>query len=127
MHNLLPTQARLFHLKMRNTPHPNCLLCNRAEPADLAHSLLTCPFNTEVPSWLMSVLHNHIPHLEPKQVALLHLPLVWLIINTLSLIWDDRREKKNLRLLRTSSCLEAKINILRKSRYSEAVQIIKKI
>ena len=133
MHNLLPTQARLFHMKMKNTPHPNCLLCNRPEPADLVHSLLTCPSNKEVYSWLMKILHTHTPLLQPEQVVLLdlgpldeslHLPLVWLISNTLSIVWEDRKEKKNPKLVRTRASLEAKVNILRKSRYSDAANTI---
>ena len=93
LHNLLPTQARLFHLKIKNILHPNCLLCDRPEPADLSHSLLTCPFNMEVYTWLIGILQTHIPQLQ--QVVLLHLgpldedlclPLVWLISNTLSLL-----------------------------------------
>ena len=136
LHNILPTQARLFHLRIRNTPTPNCLLCDRAEPADLTHSLLTCPVNAEVYRWLMRVLHHHIPHLQPEQVVLLDvgpldetlcLPIVWLIGNTLSLIWDDRREKKHPRLHKTRSTLEAKINILRKSRFSASVPIIENV
>ena len=136
LHNILPTQARLFHLRIRNTPTPNCLLCDTAEPADLTHSLLTCPVNAEVYRWLMRVLHHHIPHLQPEQVVLLDvgpldetlcLPIVWLIGNTLSLIWDDRREKKHPRLHKTRSTLEAKINILRKSRFSASVPTIENV
>ena len=136
IHNLLPTQARLFHLKMKNTLHANCLLCDLSEQGDLPHSLLTCPFNTEVYNWLMRILHNHIPHLLPQQVALLHLgpldeslhlPLVWLITNTLSLIWDDRIEKKKPGLHKIRSSLEAKVNILRKSRYKEAAEYIQSL
>ena len=133
LHNLLPTQARLFHLKIKNTPHPNCLLCDKSEPANLTHCLVTCPFNFDVSTWLMSVLHVHLPHLQPHQVVLLDmghleeslcLPLVWLISNTLSLVWDDRKEKKKPGLHKTRSFLEAKVNILRKSRYKNAAEII---
>ena len=133
LHNLLPTQARLFRLKMRNTPSNNCQLCDIIEPADVLHSLLTCPFNTEITTWLMRLLHIHLPNLQPKQVVLLdlgvvedslHLPLVWLIANTLSLVWDSRKEKKKATLHKVRSSLEAKINILRKSRFKNAATIL---
>ena len=136
IHNLLPTQARLFHLKMKNTLHANCLLCDLSEQGDLPHSLLTCPFNTEVYKWPMRILQNHIPHLQPQQVVLLHLgpldeslhlPIVWLFTNTLSLIWDDRIEKKKPGLHKIRSSLEAKVNILRKSRYKEAAEYIQSL
>ena len=61
LHNILPTQERLFHLKMKNTPHPNCLLCDNSEPENLVHSLVTCPFNSDVSAWLLSVVHDHLP------------------------------------------------------------------
>ena len=133
LHNILPTQERLFHLKMKNTPHPNCLLCDKSEPENLVHSLVTCPFNSDVSAWLLSVVHDHLPLVQPHQVVLLDLgpleeslclPLVWLISNTLSSIWGDRKDKKKPGLHRTRSSLEAKVNILRKSRFSNAAQII---
>ena len=81
----------------------------------------------------MKILHTNTPLLQPEQVVLLdlgpldeslHLPLVRLISNTLSIVWEDRKEKKNPKLVRTRSSLEAKVNILRKSRYSDAANII---
>ena len=106
LHDLLPTQARLFRLQMRNTPNSNCNLCDVVVPADLKHSLLTCPYNSEVTDWLMRVLLVHLPGVQPHQVVLLdlgqpeedlQLPLVWLIAKTLSLEWDSRKEKEETR------------------------------
>ena len=68
IHNILPTPARLFHMKIKNTPHPNCLLCDLSVPGDLTHSLLTCPFNMEVYTWLMRILQTSIPPLQPQPV-----------------------------------------------------------
>ena len=118
---------------MRNTPNSNCNLCDVVGPADLKHSLLTCPYNSEVTDWLMRVLLVHLPGVQPHQVVLLdlgqpeedlQLPLVWLIANTLSLVWDSRKEKKKPDLHRIRSFLEAKINILRKTRFSDAATIL---
>ena len=133
VHNLLPTQARLFRLKMRNAPTHNCPLCEAIEPADNIHSLLTCSFNSEVSRWLMTLLHVHLPDVQPKQVVLLdlgavdeslELPLVWLIANTLSLVWESRREKTKPTLHKVRSTLEAKINILRKTRFKNATALL---
>lgn len=133
VHNLLPTQARLFRLKMRNAPTHNCHLCEAIEPADNIHSLLTCSFSSEVSNWLMTLLHVHLPDVQPKQVVLLdlgavdeslELPLVWLIANTLSLVWESRREKKKPTLHKVRSTLEAKINILRKTRFKNATALL---
>ena len=133
LHNVLPTQARLFHLRMKNAPNPNCQLCDAIGPADLTHSLITCPYNTDVSVWLMRMLQIHLPHLQPHQVVLLdlgqleeslQLPLVWLIANTLSLVWDSKKDKKKPGLHKTRAFLEAKINFLRKSRFRNAATIL---
>ena len=73
LHDLLPTQERLFRFQMRNTPNPNCILCSENEAANLTHTLITCPYNLEVSTWLLSLLRVHVPHVQPKQVALLDL------------------------------------------------------
>ena len=136
LHNLLPTQARLFRLKMMNTPNDRCNLCSLEETADLPHTLVTCPFNSEVSVWLMQLLRLHVPLLQPSHVVLLHLgevqeslhlPLVWLIANTLGLIWDHRKEKKKPTLHSVRSTLEARINILRKTRFNNAVTILESL
>ena len=136
LHDLLPTQERLFRLGIRNTNSPNCLLCIQDVSANLTHTLITCPHNSDVSSWLTTMLRVHVPQLQPQQVVLLdlgdleesvQLPLVWLISNTLHNIWKDRTEKKKPNLHRTRSSLEAKINILRKTRFQNAVQIIENL
>ena len=133
LHNLLPTRARLFRLQMQNIPNDKCDLCNASETADLTHTLITCSYNSEVANWLMRALLLHVPTLQPKQVVLLqlgdvqdslHLPLVWLIANTLALTWDYRKEKKRLSLHVIRSTLEARINILRKTRLNNAVNTL---
>ena len=135
LHNILPTQERLFHFKMKNTPNPNYLLCDKSEQENLVHSLVIRPFNSEASDWLLSVVHDHLPLVPPHQVGLLDLgpleeklclPLVWLISNTLSsiCIWGDRKDKKKPGLHRTRSSLEARVKILRKFRVSNAAQII---
>ena len=81
----------------------------------------------------MSVLQVHLPHLQPQQVVLLdlgpleeslQLPLVWLIANTLSMIWEERKEKTKPDLHKTRSNLEAKVNILRKTRHTNAATLL---
>ena len=133
INNLLPTQSRLFRLKIKNTPSHLCSRCDRGESDDLTHALITCSLNTETSTWLMRILQTHIPALQPKQVVLLdlrpvdeslRLPLVWLISSTLSLVWEARRENKRPSLHKIRSSLEAKVKILRKTRFTNAVAII---
>ena len=133
INNLLPTQSRLFRLKIKNTLSPLCSRCDRGENDDLIHALITCNLNSETSTWLMTILQNYISALQPRQVVLLdlgpldeslRLPLVWLISSTLSLVWEARRENKRPTLHKIRSSLEAKVNILRKTRFVNAVAII---
>ena len=121
---------------MKNIPNDKCDLCNANETADLTHTLISCSFNSEVADWLMRALRIHVPTLQPKQAVLLclgdvqnslYLPLVWLIANTLALTWDYRKEKKRLSLHAIRSTLEARINILRKTRLINAADILESL
>lgn len=126
LHNILPTQSRLHRLGMRNAPTPNCIFCERLEPDVLHHALLTCPKNKEVTDWLLSTLRPHLPNPQPQQIVLLNLEIVdekfqlavvWMISNVLSLVWQTRKDKKTPNLFQTRAILEARISILRKTRF----------
>ena len=136
LHNILPTPARLHHMKIKGTNTPHCQLCSENIPADLTHCLITCSFNTEVSTWLMKKLQDQVPGLLARQVVLLDLgvlndqlklPLVWVIANTLSVVWDSRLAKKKPDLHKTRSFLEAKIAILRKTRYRSSADNLQSI
>ena len=43
-------------------------------------------------------------------------PMVWLISNVFSLLWQSKEEKKVLNLFQTRAMLEARVTILRKTR-----------
>ena len=136
LHNLLPTQERLHRMKFKTAPTPDCTQCDRAEPDQLHHALVTCPQNNEVADWLMQSLHHHIPALSPEQLVVLHLgdlenslelPLVWLIVQVLSSIWKSRLEKKKPQLRRTRAELEAGIAIMRKTRFQNSCTLLETI
>ena len=125
LHDILPTQSRLHKMGMKNAPTPYCTICSTSEPDLLPHALVTCPSNSEVSEWLLQVIHQHVPGLLPQQLVLLDLgiledsimfPIVWLISNVLSLIWQTRKEKKKPSLFKIRSVLEARLSILRKTR-----------
>ena len=73
INNLLPSQSRLFRLKINNTHSPLCSKCDRGESDDLTHALITCSLNIEISTWLMTILQTNINALQPKQVVLLDL------------------------------------------------------
>ena len=115
MHDLLPTQARLFRLRMPNAENDVCTLCEMNVTGDLTHSLMLCSYNEEAGKFL----------LHPQQVVQLDLdveenmklPLVYIIASVLSQVWDFRKQKKPCKLQSIRAVLEAGVNILRKSRH----------
>ena len=54
----------------------------------------------------------------------LELPLVWLVAASFSALWKLRVEKTRATLFEIRSQLEAKINLLRETRYSNAASIL---
>ena len=129
-HDLLPTQARLFRMKMPNAASAICSLCNQNMVGDLTHSLLICSFNDGAGQFLLSKIKHLVANPLPQQVVLLdldvdedhQLPLVFLIASVLSQVWESRKEKKPCNLSTIRATLEAGINILRKSRHNQASQ-----
>ena len=132
LHDLLPSQERLFRLKMPNGMSNLCTLCDENLIGNLTHSLILCPYNNGAGHFLLDLLHQLIPNLLPQQVVLLdldvdddhQLPLVYLVSSVLSQIWSCRKEKKPCHLGSIRATLEAGINIMRKSRYWKAANIL---
>ena len=132
VHNLLPTKERLFRLNMPNTTSSICDLCNIQATDNLQHALLQCPYNSSVSSYLLDILKNVLPDVQPEQVILLdlelhpeiELPVIYLISCLLSQIWDCRKLKKPSNLVNIRANLEASIQILRKTRHYQAAIIL---
>ena len=90
-------------MKLPNAPTPNCNQCDRTEPDQLHHALVTCPQNKDVADWLLLHLQRHVPALNPKQLVLLdfghlkeelELPFVWLVSQVLGSIWNSGKGEK---------------------------------
>ena len=77
---------------------------------------------------LMNMLSHPLPNLNPSMVLTLNfqveedleLPMVWLTTNILMKIWDFRKEKKRCDLVLVRADLEARVSLLRESRFKEA-------
>ena len=54
----------------------------------------------------------------------LELPVVWLLATLLRIVWNLRQSNSKIRPYLVRSQLEAEINLLRETRYSEAVPTI---
>ena len=130
IHNLLPCQTRLLRLNMPNISSDICTLCEANRIGDLTHSLILCPFNGEAGQFLLGLLRNHQPGLQPRQVVLLdldaqgdlQLPLVFLTAFILSQVWACRMDKRPCHLGTIRAALEASVNIMRRSRHGKAAE-----
>ena len=124
----LPSTLLSFLWRMTNI----CNLCNKNEPDDLTHSLMTCPFNEHVGKFLLGALHHELPYLLPQQVTRLEvevakdkqLPVAFLIASVLSQVWEFRKLRKPCHTLVIRATLEAGVNILRKTRHHQAANDI---
>ena len=120
LHDLLPTQGRIS--RIMNTNDPNCKLCN-LEPDHLPH-LFNCSFSKDVCQALLQVVRSVSPDVNPSNILFLSLdldmahrfPTIWFISSTLAYVWSQRSLKKISTLVDTRAMLEARVNILRKSR-----------
>ena len=54
----------------------------------------------------------------------MELPLVWLTTNVFQEIWNNRKEKKRCVLVRARADLEARVSLLRKTRFAESATVI---
>ena len=76
----------------------------------------------------MNMLSHPLANLNPSMVLTLNfqveedleLPMVWLTTNILMNMWDCRKEKKRCDLFLVRADLEARVSLLRESRFKEA-------
>ena len=131
--DLLTTQVRL-HRVLTNERSSNCTLCDLEVQGDLLHTLISCSYNLGSGDWLLRCLTTLIPHLQPRQMLALNfdtdlqanhnMAVTWFTANGLYEIWGARIKKKRPELFLIRATLEAKIMLLRKSRYSYICDII---
>ena len=84
-------------------------------------------------SILLSAVRHYDPEMTPSGLLRLEfveqgdyeMPLVWIISHTLLYMWGVRLSGKTVDLIITRSLLEAKINLLRETRYLDEHEKIK--
>ena len=129
LHNILPCQSRINRIFTLNDS--SCKLC-KAPLDDLPH-LFECSYSSAVCQALLKSVRSICGDATPTKILLLSLNVdrpkqfcvIWLISSTLLHVWELRMSKKSATLIETRAMLEAKINLLRKSRrlYDEATLI----
>ena len=83
----------------------------------------------------MTSLKTYAPTLETESVLRLELevdddmelPLVWLIATVFHSIWKLRTEKSRVRLYEIRAQMEAKVNLLRETRYRNSAILLDQI
>ena len=133
LHNILPTCSRLHRMKQKESPA--CNLCNSGAVDDRHHALLACDYNSGVNDWVVGFTHKVVPNCRNEDIISLNLPIdepmlfpfIWTLSHVLLLVWQSRLSKKSISLIQIRADIEARINILRKSRLSEAVTSIESL
>ena len=135
LHNILPTKTRIFRL--HQTDSAVCSLCTSGNNEDCIHALLTCSYNTcDVNNWIIQIVKNTAPNSNLQDIVTLGFnldetvayPLIWFLSHIFNMVWQLRSSKKTINMYIIRASLEAKINILRKSRLNtRSNQIVKMI
>ena len=130
LHCLLPSQDRVSRITRIQTQNIGlCLLCH-TEVEDLQHAFFSCRHSCVAGLALLGYLQVLCPNISQEDA--LHLQLghdlavqeqlaaVCLLATGLQYIWSTRVEKKSVILFKMRSEIEAKISVLRRTRYSSA-------
>ena len=133
MHDLLPTQERAARLGVGEPNHGQCLLC-RLDTEDLVHGLLDCPYNMGAGQALLGVVQQILPDLDNERAVRLdfrrilqsdeNLAVQCILLTGMKYIWETRITRKVVHLFRMRAEIEAKISILRKTRFSNTALLM---
>ena len=131
MHEILPTQERVSRTSPRASPACQAPGCGHGRE-DIPHALVLCGQNDGVGARLMACLRNCVPNLEVEAALRLEfdvaeemeLPLVWLVGTVGQAVWKLRADKSRVNLYEIRSQLEAKISLLRETRFESSAIIL---
>lgn len=120
LHNLLPSEQRLFQLKKNRSP--KCVLCLENEVDCVwSHSFTTCTFSLEEMNWLVEVLARMDPTITKEKTVFLQVKptsrenkfmCVWLIAESMEYIWAKRRAKTRVEVENLKTIIKAKLENL---------------
>ena len=131
LHDLLPTQERISRTNPAVTGWcSRCITEDHGETENLDHALISCPANNRVGIAILECLPQG--RLQGQDVLRLQfaiegeqeLPVVWFLAAAWSIIWGYRSAGRRIELYRVRADLEAKVSLLRETRYVEAAEAI---
>ena len=133
IHELLPTQERIARLGLHEGQPGLCLLC-RVEAEGLVHAFFDCTKNMQVGLALLGCVQQLVPDLSTDAAVLVdfgcvlpeeeNLAIQCILITGLRYIWETRLAKKVVTTFRMRAEIEAKVSILRKTRYQASAVIM---
>ena len=134
IHQTLPTQERVARTKPRASPTCKAQEC-QGVVENLSHAMVYCPANDRVGLKLLECLREIQPGLQAEAILRLEiqveedleLPAVWLIATALRTLWNLKQSTTKVKLYLVRAQLEAEINLLRETRYKDAVAKIQKL
>ena len=124
LHQILPTQERVARTRPGTSPNCKSQRCQN-NVDNLEHAMIFCQANDGVGLALLDFMRSVIPGLQPESLLSLdmnvsedlELPLVFLISVVLNSVWNLRVSGSRVQKYLVRSQLEAKINLLRETRY----------
>ena len=133
LHQLLPTQERIARLGLNEDQPRLCLHC-RLETEDLVHSFFDCTKNMQVGLALLGCVQQILPDLSAEAAVLLDLGCVLpeeenlaalcILTTGLKYIWEARVARKLVTRFRMRAEIEARVSILRKTRFQNSAQLV---
>ena len=135
LHQTLPTMERVARTKPNQSSSCKMQSCPDNTEENLSHALIHCAGNKYVGHQLLSCLRTVEPGLQADGLLRLELPveedmelpLVWLLSTVLRALWDLRQTSTRVRQYLIRSQLEADINLLRETRFVDAVNQIEEL
>jgi hypothetical protein len=135
VHKLLVTKERQNRTNAVVSPICQAQGCGGEAVENLEHALVQCSANSNIGSALMHSVHTlRLHHHDlPVDAALRlelvvdeeeELPLVWLLAATLLSIWEQRQKSSKVQPCLVRAQLEAKINLIRKTRFVNCATIL---
>ena len=135
LHQILPTKERVARTKPNASSTCKAQGCQENTEENLYHALILCQANDGVGHKLLECIRSVHPGLQAEAALRLEwkvdedveLPVVWLTACTLRTIWNLRQSNTKVRKYLVRSQLEAEINLLRETRFIEAVERIEEL
>ena len=127
LHQTLPTQERVARTKPSTSSVRKIQGCAANLDENLPHAMLYCQANDGVGLKLLQYHQELRPDLQADALLRLELPaedelpLVWVTANVFRTIWNLRQSSTRIRTYLVRSQLEAEVNHLRETRFSQSV------